>query len=252
MEGIMAYYLTIKRKNDYQVLDISKLEEFTKISRYKNGGFSLEEIDNCTMRFCNEYFFKEALYKQGLISLEDISRDITIRYKNKEELTKVRYGLAYQDSKSYFDFYGLKFILLSKQKDYNFLEKLVSYYRNSYMNNINISKIKYAMNMHDNELLNVALGDFYMREVTKLDTKTGEVKINYKYFHDLAMLIYNYDKNVMREKCGITTEEAKVERELTFEYLKKSLNGSLPVLKNLNEPKKKVKTKDLEGQISIF
>lgn len=158
----MAYYLTIKRKNDYQVLDISKLEEFTKNSRYKNGGFSLEEIDNCTMKFYNEYFFKEALYKAGLISLEDIARDITIRCKNKEELTKVRYGLAYQDSKNYLDEYGLKFILLSKQKDKNFLEKLLSYYRNSYINNINISKIKYAMNMQDDELLNVSLGDFYM------------------------------------------------------------------------------------------
>lgn len=248
----MAYYLTIKRKNDYQLLDISKLEEFTKNSRYKNGGFSLEEIDNCTMKFYNEYFFKEALYKAGLISLEDIARDITIRCKNKEELTKVRYGLAYQDSKNYLDVYGLKFILLSKQKDKNFLEKLLSYYRNSYINNINISKIKYAMNMQDDELLNVALGDFYMREVTKLDTKTGEAKLNYKPFHDLAMLIYNYDKNIMREKCGITTEEAKIERELTFEYLKKSLNGSLPVPEVSSEPKKKTKTKVLEGQISIF
>lgn len=248
----MAYYLTIKRKDDYQVLDISKLEEFTKNSRYKNGGFSLEEIDNCTMRFCNEYFFKEALYKKGLIALEDISRDITIRCKNKEELTKVRYGLAYQDSKNYFDVYGLKFILLSKQKDKDFLEKLLSYYRNSYINNINISKIKYAINMHDNELLNVVLGDFYMREVTKLDTKTGEVKKNYKPFHDLAMLIYNYDKNAMREKCGISKEETKLERELTFEYLKKSLSGSLSVPEVSNESKKKTKTKVLEGQISIF
>lgn len=41
-------------------------------------------------------------------------------------------------------------------------------------------------------------------------------------------------------------EEDKMERELTFEYLKKSLSGDLV------EPKKKVKSKDLEGQISIF
>lgn len=66
------------------------------------------------------------------------------------------------------------------------------------------------------------------------------------------MLIYNYDKNIMREKCGITTEEAKIERKLTFEYLKKSLNGSLPVPEVSSEPKKKIKTKVLEGQISIF
>ena len=35
-------------------------------------------------------------------------------------------------------------------------------------------------------------------------------------------------------------------RALAFEYLKKSLSGDLV------EPKKKVKSKDLEGQISIF
>ena len=43
-----------------------------------------------------------------------------------------------------------------------------------------------------------------------------------------------------------TKEEDKMERELTFEYLKRSLSGDLV------EPKKKVKSKDLEGQISIF
>lgn len=248
----MAYYLTIKRKDDYQVLDISRLEQFTKGSRYKNGGFSLEEIDKCTMMFTNEYYFKQELYNKGIISLDDISREITIRNKNKEKLTKVRYGLAYQDSQKYFEIYNLKFILLSKQKDSIFLEKFLSYYRNSYINNINISKIKYAINMQDTELLNMALGDFYVKEVSKYNPTTGETKINYKPFHDLAMFIYTYDKNKIREKCGITEEEAKVERELTFEYLKRVLTEEYLSSSEKDNSKKKIKKKELEGQIGIF
>ena len=198
------------------------------------------------MSYINEYFFKEDLYKAGLIELEDIARELTIRYKKNNSYELVRNGVPYSRAKNYFDLYGLKFILLSKQKDYNFLEKLVSYYRNSYMNNINVSKIKYCMEARKRELLNVTLGEFYMREVTKSDTRTGEVKFNYKYFHDLAMFIYNYDITLEKEQLGITKEEEKIERRLTFEYFMKSLS------ENLVEPKKKVKTKDLEGQISIF
>ena len=243
---VMAYYLTIRKKDTYIPIDIECLDCFTKLSKYKSGGYSLEEIDRCTMSYINEYFFKEDLYKAGLIELEDIARELTIRYKKSNSYELVRNGIPYRRTKNYFDLYGLKFILLSKQKDYIFLEKLVSYYRNSYMNNINVSKIKYCMEFGKRELLNVTLGEFYMREVTKYDSTTGEVKINYKYFHDLAMFIYNYDITLEKKQLGITKEEDKLERELTFEYLKKSLSGDLV------EPKKKVKTKDLEGQISIF
>ena len=55
----MAYYLTIKKNNKIIPIDISRLSEFSKKSNYVNGGFSLEEIDSCTMMFNNEYFFKE-------------------------------------------------------------------------------------------------------------------------------------------------------------------------------------------------
>lgn len=242
----MAYYLTIKKKDAYIPINIEYLDCFTKLSKYKNGGCSLEEIDRCTMNYSNEYFFKEALYRAGLIELEDIARELTIRNKKNNSYELVRNGVPYSRAKNYFDICGLKFILLSKQKDNNFLEKLVSYYRNSYINNINVSNIKYCMEARKRELLNATLGEFYMREVTKYDSATGEVKINYKYFHDLAMFIYNYDITLEKEQLGITKEEEKIERKLTFEYFMKSLS------EDLFEPKKKVKTKDLEGQISIF
>ena len=71
----MAYYLTVKRQNKDILIDISMLDEFIKMSKYKNGGYSLEEIDNLTMSFENEYFFKDALYNKGLIELDDIKKE---------------------------------------------------------------------------------------------------------------------------------------------------------------------------------
>ena len=230
----MAYYLTVKRQNKDILIDISMLDEFIKMSKYKNGGYSLEEIDNLTMSFDNEYFFKDALYNKGLIELDDIKKELTIKIKKKDGLEKIRKGLAY----------GIKFILLSKQKDKYFIEKLLSYYRNSYINGINVSKMRYALNINDLRLLNSVLGEFYMKEISKLDSNTGELKLNYKNFHDLAMFIYEYEQKQRKESVGITTEEDKLERKLALEYLYNSFLAK--------ESKSKVKTKEIDGQINLF
>ena len=39
----MAYYIVIKNNKDYRKIDISNLKEFTRISRFKNDCYSLEE-----------------------------------------------------------------------------------------------------------------------------------------------------------------------------------------------------------------
>ena len=41
----MAYYLTIRKKDTYIPINIECLDCFTKLSKYKSGGYSLEEID---------------------------------------------------------------------------------------------------------------------------------------------------------------------------------------------------------------
>ena len=244
----MAYYLTIKKNNKIIPIDISRLSEFSKKSNYVNGGFSLEEIDSCTMMFNNEYFFKETLYNKGLIELDDINKELSIRNKRKDSLNRVRYGIAYRDSFKYFDIYRLKYILLSRQNDKVFLEKLLSYYRNSYTNNLNISKIRYAINTNNKELLNKALEEFYIREVSKIDKTTGELKLNYKPLHDLAMFIYNYEKTKSKEENGITKEEDILERKLTLEYLRNCLSGR----NNEVKTKTRTKSKEIEGQINLF
>ena len=236
----MAYFLTIRKQNKDIPIDISKLDEFIKLSKYKNGGYSLEEIDLLTMSFSNEYFFRETLYNRGLLALEDITKDITIRSKRNDKLEKVRYGLAYYDAKDYFDFNSLKYILHSKLRDEVFIERFLLYYRNSYINGINISKMRYAVNTNNIELLYSVFEEFYYKEVFRIDS-TGEVKLNYRSLHDLAIFTYNYDKIRNRREVGITDSEDKIERELTLKMLSSILSN-----------KKKIKTKEIDGQISIF
>ena len=89
----MAYYLTVKRQNKDILIDISMLDEFIKMSKYKNGGYSLEEIDNLTMSFDNEYFFKDALYNKGLIELDDIKKNLLLKSKRKMDLRRLEKAL---------------------------------------------------------------------------------------------------------------------------------------------------------------
>ena len=49
----MAYYLTIKEKNNYKELNITTLSEFKRISKFKNSSYSLEEIDITIIRKFN-------------------------------------------------------------------------------------------------------------------------------------------------------------------------------------------------------
>ena len=57
----MAYYLTIKEKNNLKLLDVSNLDEFTRLSKYKGGVYSLEEIDLFTECFDDEIELKRRL-----------------------------------------------------------------------------------------------------------------------------------------------------------------------------------------------
>ena len=90
----MAYYLTVKRGKENISLDITSLEMFKRISNNKKG-FSLEEIDRCTMFFRDEYQFKEHLVENNIIELEDVTRDLSIRSKRNDKLEKVGNTLMY-------------------------------------------------------------------------------------------------------------------------------------------------------------
>lgn len=245
----MAYYLTIqKNKSEFKQINISLLEEFKRISKFKNG-YSLEEIDHFTSMFDDEVKLKELLYDKGLITSEDITKEISIKQKINNELVKVRYGLIYKINKKYLDAQYLRSRLLSLQSDKNFLKKLVSYYRNSYSCVIEVSEIKnYLFDKSSEVDINLTLNSFFLKEIFQQDKNTLEYKLKYKSFHDLSMFVQKY----INENIEFCMSDYDVKKRLL----------ELQELKIVQETKDKPKTKKLtkgrlsklpiEGQISFF
>lgn len=120
----MAYYLTIANKGEYKKLNLLLLEGFIKTSKFKGEALSLDELDDLTSKYQDEYEFKKKLYQAGIISIDEITKELSIRRKQNNNLIKVKYGLIYQKESKYLDQLYLRSILISKQRDYTFLEKL--------------------------------------------------------------------------------------------------------------------------------
>lgn len=233
----MAYYIVIKNNKDYRKIDISNLKEFTRISRFKNDCYSLEELDLFTSKFIDELDLKMVLFENKLIDYNEILSDISIRIKTNNKLVKVKYDMVYSDSFKYLDTIYLKSVIntLSNSKDY--LNKLIAYYRNSNCNNENIAKIRWILLGNNDELdLYNTVNDFIIKEIFKTDYKTGEVSIKYKSLHDLAMFTYNYIN-----KKEVVSENKK---ENLLELQRKLLQN--------NNVKRKKKVKQIEGQMSFL
>lgn len=233
----MAYYIVIKNNKDYRKIDISNLKEFTRISRFKNDCYSLEELDLFTSKFIDELDLKMLLFENKLIDYNEILSDISIRIKTNNKLVKVKYDMVYSDSFKYLDTIYLKSVIntLSNSKDY--LNKLIAYYRNSNCNNENIAKIRWILLGNNDELdLYNTINDFIIKEIFRTDYKTGEVSIKYKSLHDLAMFTYNYIN-----KKEVVSENKK---ENLLELQRKLLQN--------NNVKRKKKVKQIEGQMSFL
>lgn len=230
----MAYYIVIKDKDNYRKLDISNVKEFSRISKFKNG-YSLEELDLFTSKFNNEVELKRCLYENNIINYDDILSDISIRIKNKDKLDKVRYDFVYSDSFKYLDIMYLKSTVNILSNDLVYLNKLLSYYRNSSCNNENISKIRWILLGNDGYELNLhnVINDFITREVFKINRDTGEVSVKYKSLHDLAMFTYNYSNKKKDNKV----ELLKLQKEI--------LTGN-------TKTKSKKLINQIEGQMTFF
>lgn len=227
----MAYYIVIKNNKDYRKIDISSLKEFTRISRFKNDCYSLEELDLFTSKFNDIIDLKEVLYENNLINNDEILSDISIRIKSNNKLVKVKYDMVYSNSVKFLDTMYLKSVICTLSNDKDYLNKLISYYRNSSCNNENIAKIRWILlgNSDEIDLYNV-INDFIIKEIFKTDYNTGEVALKYKSLHDLAMFTYNY----------INKKEDKKEELLI-------LQSEL-----INKVKKKKRNKQIEGQMSFL
>lgn len=227
----MAYYIVIKNNKDYRKIDISSLKEFTRVSRFKNDCYSLEELDLFTSKFNDVIDLKKVLYENNLINNDEILSDISIRIKSNNKLVKVKYDMVYSNNVKFLDTMYLKSVICTLSNDKNYLNKLISYYRNSSCNNENIAKIRWILlgNSDEIDLYNV-INDFIIKEIFKTDYNTGEVALKYKSLHDLAMFTYNY----------INKKEDKKEELLI-------LQSEL-----INKVKKKKRNKQIEGQMSFL
>lgn len=245
----MAYFLTIKSKDNYKSLDITSLEEFQRLSNLKNS-YSLEEIDLFTSRFSSEIELKTKLFEQGIISIEDITKEISIRMKQKDELKKVMYDLVYNSTSKFLNEEYLRHILLTLQNDRDFLNKLLNHYRSSYKQE-NLNKIRAILTDYRGNSINIyeALSSFFIEEVYAMELSTGQLKLKYKSLHDLAMFVYTYLSQKGRSHIEIDLE--RINRTKALEELQKSLKE--PETKE--KPAAYVRTKkkyDIDGQTSLF
>lgn len=245
----MAYYLTIKEKNNYKTLNITSLEEFTRFSKFKNDSYSLDEIDIFTSKFDNEMILKRRLYEKGIITVEDIDKKIEIRMKLDGKLKIVHYGLVYRYMAKYLDIKYLEAKILALQNDKTFLNKLLNHYRSSH-NQKSLREINALLNGYIGSDLSMhtSLSEFYKDEIFLENFKTGVVTLKYKSLHDLAMFVYNYI-NVKNE----LEEPIRLDRKNELEKLKNELLKYKESKTQIYVKKRTKKSrKEIDGQISFF
>lgn len=240
----MAYYLTIKQKQNYKLLDVSNMKEFKRLSKFKGNAYSLEEIDIFTSFFQGEIALKKVLYENRIIDLDDISKEISIRRKNKDEMIKVMYDLVYSYNKKYTDDVYIRMKLLELQNDRVFLNKLLNHYRNNYKQD-NLAQIRAALEGYTDINLYESLNSFFIDEVYDIDRSTGQTKIKYKSLHDLGMFIYNYILLKCNHEDIMMLDEVKVKEQENLKSLVEQTSIKM---------KKRVKKQreELEGQQSLF
>lgn len=194
----MAYYLMVKKNNDYRSIDISDHCFFERISKYSGDKYSLEELDNFTSNYANELSLREALFVDGLLDENDVFRDISIRYKKGDNYIKVKYNPVFTDSKWYLDVNFLIYKIKSLLGNAVFLNKLLYYYRKSFINNSTVASIREFINGNPELNIEYLINEFVYREVYNLeyDVSNGTyhiLSVKYKSLHDLAMFVYNFE-----------------------------------------------------------
>lgn len=231
----MAYYLTMKKGKNYNLLNVTSLDRFERLSNFKNIGMSLYEIDKFTTKFKDENELKTYLCQNGTLDVDDFTREISIRRRNKEKLEKVRYDVAYMEDAKYFDYSYLRNRIVSMQNDNNFINKLISYYRNSYCNNSMIYLLNSIMlGMTDSDIdIGTILDEFVKKEIFDANIVTGEAHLKYKSLHDLAMFVRNYDRKYLSQKSSHDKDDTEKKDKVKVR-------------------KKVKKTDPIEGQCSLF
>lgn len=238
---IMAYYMMCeKRRGDYSLIDITKSNCFTKLSKFKNGGCDLREIDAFTTQFFDEEELREYLITQGLLSFDDVNKNLSIRKKNKDKYDKVRYDFLYQKDIDYI-FNPNKIIdkILNKlyQGDFRFIQDFannymkyrecsstmpeVRYYANESIKNGCISNGFSLVDENGDNLIRRAVKLLIYKYNQQLDGKLFYSNdIVYRNLHSIICFVNNYDKKhgneVMKQDVKTLKKEANVGEQLSF------------------------------------
>lgn len=206
---MVNYKLGISKNKESRIIDLDR------VVRLKG----LEKLDEFTQSFNSEEELKLYLYKQGLITKEELSHNITVMYKYGGKAKKL--PIIYQDMKTYLDIDHLRYDLMSLSYDINFLEKLARHYSigSDKFNpqGINVNAIRYYVSevrvRQDDEFsrkkLDTAIQDLYIKALYKLEKSTGELKFNYRGLRDLAIFIYKYRKSLEKEEIKKEIQKEK-------------------------------------------
>ena len=250
----MAYYFMVEeRKGQYSPLDITKSARFTRKSRLKGMGCEIKEIDLFTSSFNHEKELREHLILNGILSIENASKNLSVRIKKGDKYKKVMYDFLYQKDIQYLVDPKLLIKRINNKlliQDYGFISEFASHFANDYgCSSTALEVLKYAKD-------SIRMGDtykhFYDRdengdmELTRLikliifdnfQRKDGKIvytgKINNLNLHRVIAFVNNYDKKVENEKKSID-------------------DLSLPETKTSTKKKVLKKDKQVPGQLNLF
>lgn len=208
----MAYYLTIDSKEENRPLDLRTMEGFKRHSNLQNNLYTLEEIDLFTKDYKDEKDLKLALYYSGLITSDEIEKNITIRRKDHKKLLPIKYGIVYSNMKEYLSVEKLRNIIGRKMNDVNFVNDFVNQYQFSYKSENIVSEFKGLLNSDEKSKIYMFIDDFLKSELYEKDKKTNKTKLRYKSLHDLAMFVSNW--NDINKQLDKIEEYQKLKEDL--------------------------------------
>jgi len=233
----MAYYFTVEeKKGKYLPLDIKKSKYFTKQSKFKNLGLSLQEIDLFTTMFNNEEELRASLLKEGILPLSMSSKSLSARLLRKDVYHKVIYDFLYQADIEYIlDPNRLITRINDKlyEGDFRFVESLASAYLKFYdcastaaevraWANFSIktsSRSHYFDELDENgnllltRMLKLLIYEYYQNQDGKVTYKEG---IKYLNLHSLIAFTNNYDKKNITNKLAPVASSVPSKEENIF------------------------------------
>jgi len=182
----------------------------------------------------NQNFLKPDFWRPIIDKLNGTVVECNTAYEGSRNTTEKHLKTIEKHGWSkYFNVDFLRYFVLSKSSDRDFLNKLTSFYRNSYCNNENICRIRYILETKNEHefTMQETLTSFVFNEVYATDYKTGNCSLKYKSLHDLAMFCFTYEINSIRK-------------------------DRIKMLNSLKTPKPKIRTLkkknyELEGQMSF-